>query len=499
MELQFNKSRVRYLTDAAGDVRNTELTHEGKLPDGMPDIGRVLTSWGQVVIRSKEWNRDEIIVTGGLMVWTLYVPEDGTEVRSVENWIPFQLKWEIPSDAREGIIRVAPMVRFVDSRGISARKIMIRAGIAAMGQAFSPADCEVSIAGEVPEDVEVLTRVYPVKIPAEAGERAFLLDEEVTLPESQPQVEKILSVSLNPVATEKKVLGGKAVFKGNGNLHLVYRCPEGRVRTCDWELPFSQYAQLDGDYSPDAGADIRMAVTNLETDLLDAGKIRLKAGLLGQYLIDEQQLLELTEDAYSPMRDLELSCDALNMPSVLEERRESLIAEQKIAGQTGQSVDVNFLPDYPRIHRNGQNIRLEVPAVFQVLYYGEDGSLQSSNIRWEGSLQIPAEEETSVQVHIPANGKGEMTAEPDAMNLTGTIPIQLRTMAGTNLPMVTGLTLGEIRQPEESRPSLVLCRAGNETLWDIAKRCGSTVSAIREANDLQSDPPDNRMLLVPVS
>ena len=128
MGLQFQSTTCQCLKAASREVRNAELTQEVRLRDGMPDIGRVLTSWGQVVLRSKEWQGNLVTVTGGIMVWILYAPEDGTPPRCIDAWVPFQLKWELEESGGEGPIRVYPLLRFVDSRGIAARKLMVRAG-----------------------------------------------------------------------------------------------------------------------------------------------------------------------------------------------------------------------------------------------------------------------------------------------------------------------------------------------------------------------------------
>ena len=496
MELQFEKTAVPVLNTALQEIRNLELTHEVKLSDGMPDIGRVLTSWGQILLRSKEWNRDEISVSGGVMIWTLYLPEDGTEPRSVESWVPFQMSWDIGAETREGAICMIPLLRFVDGRGTSSRKMMLRAGISALAKAYSPSEREIFRPGEVPEDVQLLNRTYPVRVPKEAGEKVFLLDEELSLPESQPGIEKLISYVLKPDVGERRIVGNRFVFKGNGNLHLVYRCPEGKIRTWDFELPFSQFAELDDRYSDEAKGDIHLAVTSLEMDLPDSGKLRVKAGMVGQYLVDDQLLLELTEDAYSPIREVEPMRESLPIPSVLDERTEYVTAVQSVPGLSGQSADVNFLPDFPKQRKNGE---LELPGLFQVLSYGEGGSLQSTNARWEGKTGYATEEHTSVQAVPQIVGQPEGIPGSDGMNLGARMRLWLRTDAETELPMVTGLSLGERQEPEPGRPSLVLCRAGDADLWTIAKRNGSTVKAIMEANGLETEPEESRMLLIPIS
>jgi hypothetical protein len=64
--------------------------------------------------------------------------------------------------------------------------------------------------------------------------------------------------------------------------------------------------------------------------------------------------------------------------------------------------------------------------------------------------------------------------------------------------MVTSLEAGETVQKNADSPSLILRRTGSESVWDIAKACGSTVSAIWEANGLESEPQEDQMLLIPV-
>jgi hypothetical protein len=64
--------------------------------------------------------------------------------------------------------------------------------------------------------------------------------------------------------------------------------------------------------------------------------------------------------------------------------------------------------------------------------------------------------------------------------------------------MVTGLEIGEINAADPGRPSLILRRAGNDSLWDIAKSSGSTMDAIRKANALEEEPNPAQMLLIPI-
>lgn len=499
MQLNFQKSVCAYLDPVLREVQNQEQTQELKLSDGLPDIGRILSAWGQVILRGKEWRGDGIAFSGGVMVWVLYAPEDGSAPRCIESWIPFQMKWDLADAHREGNIRIHCLLRFVDARSVAARKILIRCGVAAMGEAFLPGEAEMGVPGELPEDVQLLTNTYPVRLPREAGEKVFLMDEDLTLPGSCPLPEKLIYYAMEPKVTDEKVMANKVVFRGSGNLHVLYTSQEGELNSWDFELPFSQFADLEGSYSADAQADIRMALTSLELELDDESHLRLKCGLLGQYLVDDRQLLTLVEDAYSPSRQVELDTEDLRLPVILEQKRMPIQASQSVHQDAKSIVDVGYLPDMPRQRRTGDTVQLELPGQFQVLFCGEDGSLQSGTARFEGSEQLDAGEDSSLSAAVlmgpraqgePYNGSIELKAEPELL---------LTSMAREGIPMVMGLELGEVREADPGRPSVILRRTGESRLWDIAKSTGSTVEAIKKANALENEPVRDQILLIPVS
>lgn len=494
MQLQFSKSAIRCLGTALQDVRTAETTQELRLPDGMPDIGRVLTTWGQIQLRSKEWQGSSVMITGGVMTWTLYAPEDGTEPRSVESWLPFQMRWELPESDHEGTLRVQPMLRFADSRSLSSRKMMVRASVSAQIQGMYPIEQAISTAGELPEDVQVLTNTYPVRLPVESGEKTFLVDEELMLPE--PGAEKLLGIMVTPDISEKKVLTNRIVFKGILNVHLAYRDADGKVHSRNLPMGFSQLTELDRSYSTEAQSDIRMAVTSLEADL-DQGKLRLKCGLTAQYLVDDRHLLELVQDAYSPFRQIKVESSDLKLPVILEDRTEFMTAEQTVPGQHEQPADMVFLPEFPRVRQTEDAIELQFPGMFQGLVYDENDTLQGISSRWEGKLTLPSHEDSRIQSSV-AGGDVQPMTSADGMILSAPLSVGMRTVADQEFSMVSALELGELQEPDPNRPSLILRNASGESLWELAKSSGSTVTVISAANGLSGEPMAEQMLLIPV-
>mgnify|MGYP002443882273 FL=1 len=86
-----------------------------------------------------------------------------------------------------------------------------------------------------------------------------------------------------------------------------------------------------------------------------------------------------------------------------------------------------------------------------------------------------------------------------SVTVKGEVPLEMTSESSRGFSMITGVELGEEKEPDANRPSLILRRAGDGRLWDIAKESGSTMDAIRKANGLQEEPAAGQMLLIPVS
>ena len=174
MEIPFEKRSEKFWQQKSYTPVTREESQECKLPESMPDVGRVIAAWGQAVLRGKEWRSDHIGLNGGVMVWVLYAPEDGSGPRRVESWVPFHIRMDHSCDGEDGVIRAETVLCAVDARSISSRKLMLRCQIGMMVQTLMPRTAELYSPAQLPEDIQVLDRVYPMVLTRETGEKTFL-------------------------------------------------------------------------------------------------------------------------------------------------------------------------------------------------------------------------------------------------------------------------------------------------------------------------------------
>ena len=497
MQLQFEKQGISCLQTIKREVQSQEQTQEFRISDGMPDIGSIIGAWGQVILRSKEWQGDGMSVSGGTMVWVQYLPEEGGQPQCVESWLPFQMRWSFPQTQHDGTIFVQCGLRSVDARSLSARKMMLRTNVSVLAWAMERGEHELFAPVDVPEDVQMQTRNYPMQLPAEAGEKAFSLEETVSLPPSAPRPESLVSYSLQPEITEEKMMGDKVVFRGNAVLHILYGADDGGQYAWDFDLPFTQYSELDGEYGDDAEVMLWPCVTALEMDR-EEEKLTMKAGLVCQYRISHRPVVQVVEDAYSPRRSVTPVRRDLELPGILESKSHTIHAQQNSPVDGMRLTDVQFLPQSVRLRNTGEEVAMELPGTFQMLYYDMEGNLHQAAQNWEETMTMPVGQGSTVEATMWPAGKPQGNLMSGSAQLSTDVKLMTETVSSTPIPMVTALELGELQQPDPLRPSLILCRSQGQTLWEMARKHGSTVTAIQQANGLQSEPEAQQMLLIPV-
>lgn len=493
MEMQLKKEPLSYLEPVVCSGRELEQTQQIRLPEGMPDIGKVLGVWGQSVLRSKEWRADGVSISGGVLVWVLYAPEDGSQPRALDGWIGFQGKWDLPEGSPDGTVLVQPIVRTLDAQSVSPRKLLVRAGLGISCMALCRREAEYSVAGELPEDVLLRREQRPLRLYAEAGEKGFVLEDN--LPLSGEGTGKIVSCTAQCLLTDRKVVGDKLAFRGSTEVHGLFLTEEGMPVSRHFTLPFSQLIQLEKAYGSDGEADISFCITNLETENDAEGQTRLKLGITAQYAISDVTNLELLTDAYSPHREVKLSWDTVDVCAILDRRWETVSADTALPEDADNALDLFGMWEEPVWDRTEEGIRLEASGSAQLLYrQGE--SLNAALLHWQGTCALPAREDGRLAVTAFQGTQPQLN--PAAGQLTGGCAFCLTVLGGKGIHQVSAIELGELQPKQTDSPSLILCRAGEQDLWTLAKTHGSTVEAILEANQLEGEPEKEKMILIPV-
>lgn len=496
MELQFHKKSLRCMRQVAWETKNEEQTLEIRVTEDMPPIDKILAAWGQPIIRTKEWDGDQASVSGGVLAWILYDAQNGAGPQKVEGWIPFQFKWELTDSVRDGVFHTQWLLRSIDARLTGAGKLMVRASVSALGRGMEETSYDLYTPGELPADIQINTEELAFCIPAEAGEKVMHLDEEMVIPPGRGEIDTVLAYMLRPTITEKKLMSDKFVFRGVAKLQVIYMGTDGRIHTYETDIPISQYTQLEREYGPDARLQLIPELSELELERTDPTRLRVKGSVIGQYAVWEVQTANVVTDAYSNRREVELQMAELSLLDMIGEEKVEHSVFCAASPSVSEAVACTMWMGQPVV-KNGENGGVCVlEGNGQVLYYDDQGLLCAESKAWDGGVEFTGEGQ--LQTMVSPNGFAAFCVEPEGTGLLQVMHLNTVDIRNRNVNLVSGLTFGDVKKADPGRPSLILCSTGGKSLWQLARECGSTVSHIRMANNLEGDPEPQKMLVIPV-
>lgn len=500
MELAFEEKKMPYLAPVAHQVLTQEETAESIVPDSCPDMERIVECTGRVLLRSKDCREGSVTVTGGIQAQILFQAEGENILRVLETYLPFSIRLENAALTGDAAVLCQCRIRSIDGRMQNPRKAMARVQVACEIAAFVPAEQSIWTLPET-EGLEVRRRTIPLLQMRAWGEKSFAITEESELPSGQPAVAELLRWDVSPQLAETKLLGSRAVFKGSAVFHMLYRDAEGALRTWSFELPFSQYAELDQECGEDVTIQLVLTGAELEMDGQGEGRTLLPTiHLLAQCIAGVQEEVEIIEDLYSTKEQVTPQTQPLQAVSRLDLQQMRQNVRQSIDGAAKETLDATVYLDFPTQERQGETVQVTAPALVSVLYLDEDGQAQCAQRRMEVSCETQLHPDCQLLAQAVPAGESYATPTPDGMEVRFAADFTLESMAQETVDMVCGAEVSERPDTGEERPSVVIrAAAPGESLWALAKSCNTTVAAICAANGLDSDAViAGTMLLIPV-
>lgn len=497
MERSFEASTLDYLKRILQKSLEQEETSQIIVPDSFPDVGRVVDCFGTVCLRSKEIRSGSVTVSCGIDAGILYVPEDGGEMKRIETYLPVTVRMDAPDLQETDKVQYTCQIKAMDCRLANSRKLLLRVSLLSFFEAFTPAQTEL-YRPDSETALQTLQSSYPVILPAEYQEKSFSLSEESELPPGQVFPERLEKCQPRLEVTECRLAGDKAMFKGSLSLRLLYTAQSGEPSVWSFEIPFSQYVQLDREYGEEEAA-IELALTGLEAAVSpQLNGFTVSANLLAQCLVSERKELTLVEDAYSVTEDFQPHWVQYEPMGRIDRQLLHQTVRAEGSGGVKRVLDSTVFLGEPVQTRQEDQLQLQLPISANVLWEDEDGQLQGMHVRTEAKWELAMAE------GCVCWSRARLEAEPYAAPAGGGAELRCQlAMTAETYPQTgaRGICGGEETPRQTGQLPAVVVRAvePEETFWSVAKSYHTTVEAILQANPSAKDRREEKeLLLIPL-
>lgn len=492
--MELKKWAARYFEMICESQATVETGAEMIVPDLYPDISRIIDCSGQACIKEKVKYEDKLEITGLVRAGVLYVPEDGGGVARVDVNIPFAHSFECMADEEHALSRARLLT--IDAHAVNPRKIQVTVALLVELDGYRPKTLE--IAEDVDGECEVLKSAWQAYMPIAVRGKAFTAVEEIELSAAKPPIEELLKVDVRLLPGDVKPVGSKVILKGTAMIHMLYRSGNEPI-SAEHEFPFSQILEMEG-LEDGADVELDLQLTGLEMDVRAA--VSMEARLVTVTLHFDAQAVAWAERHFEAISDLysvekrarpEFAPVALTRLVDRSSKRQAVRESIEVGEDVGTVVDAQVLL-WPAAVRD-EGISCEATA--SIVYLNEDN--QYSNLTRRITVHCPLE--NAIPYRAKALLAGEVTAVPtsEGLELRFLVDFELTGTESFAINTVTGISLEEAAETEP-HPSVVLrrCMQG-ESLWDIAKRYGTTRRDLAQANGIE-DPDavaQGALLLIP--
>lgn len=474
------------------------------LPDYEPEVFRLLKTRVQPVIQQIHVNGNRLELGGVCNISVFYLGEDQSTLQATRQSAPFSKTLELKREAGpDSTVQCIPRCYFVNARAVSSRRLEVRCGISlrtkVMDQTVRP----------------VITEADGIQIHKTSvnccGERitamkSCTMSEDLELGQAKPAFHSLLDTSYQITLTEKKIMANKMIIRGDLLTRILY-CPEGggKPETMEWSEPVSQIIDLPG-IDEEYTCDVQAGQVNgtFETMRGDGECRTLSAEwtMLFAAVCDKNEEKVVTDDGFS--------CQFASSPVT------EIVPLNRIAAAVNQTVPVTTTMAIQQIEsllsiltsmgesscrfEDGKLI-LSGTVEVTVLYCTPDGIMTADkSVLFESVLDAPSGvENVSFSPAITVSSAGG-TLNSDGIDLRLQLSVSGTLYQTVQARLLTDMQVDENQPLSRSDAALRICYAEpQENLWEIAKRCRTSLSAIMEENGLQSERVSQRqMLLIPM-
>ena len=477
------------------------------LPEYVDDIETVLSCALTGEIESVSPVDGRVSVEGHGLIKLLYISKDGA-VHCFESAVPFSRFADIPGFTPQDCLSVSVKTQYVNCRLVNPRRFDAHGSIVISLRTSRLSECEAVSAAEG-AGLQLKTEKLAVSNAYCVNEKPFTLSEMLEIGQELPSIAQIISVSASPFVGETKLISQKALVKGDMTVGIIYISDEKQSRICSaqFTLPISQIVETDkSDESCRCLTRVEVLGTAYSVKADSDGEIRLadisvSARVKVSVFKDEE--ISLVTDAYSTEYEIECERKKLEARRLREQFTDTCLCRSSFSSQGREIKDILSLTarDVTSCvsHRDTTLTVSGTAKVGMIIEYA-DGEKGYAEKQLEYEYRREAADGSIIcESTVRANTSGFLLTSPSNADIRVEIEIDAAVFEIRSISPVTGITVNDGCRKSPCRAAVTLYYPDrDESVWEIARKYNTTVSAVVEENQLENGKIQaGKMLLIP--
>ncbi len=514
--MQLVKKEIR--TNNHKATKNVQLTidEDFNVTDSKQDIDKIITSRGQVMIDDTEPMVDRIRVKGHVSYRILYsVAKAEGELDSMEGSVPFEETINVDDLLPSYDTSVTCEIEDLNISMIHSRKIEVK-GLLQMKINVTEQDTIEGATGmENGENIQCMYKKVPYTRTVADQKDIFRVREQMTIPQSKPNIRTLIwhSVTVNEVET--KPLDNKINIHGELEIFLIYRAEEQMpLQYLNLDIPFTGEVDCAGSMegmTADIGVALGETQLNVEPD--EDGEERvlnLEANLELDIRIYQEEELELLGDMFSTTACINIETETFDHESLLTRNNAKTRIVERLKRKENQAgiLQVCYVEGNVKIddtHTTEEGIVVDGAVEVNIIYIAEDDNrpMNSLNGFLPFTYLVEAKDisqDTVYHIRPTLEQISSIMLGSDEVEIKAVINLSIIAFEKKKCKVITDMSVSEIDYEKMNQLAGIIGYMVQEedTLWNIAKRYYTSIDTIRKVNQLERDEltPGQKLIIV---
>ncbi len=506
MDISLNHKEYKILrTDKDNSVEEI-VEAELSLPEYMPEILRIIKSTAEPKINSCKLIGDRVTVDGVCELCMVYTAEDGC-IYAFSQSRPFTRYCESSEFADAVDTNAQITVSYVNCRATGTKRAEIKSGLnIKLNIYFSENEDIISVDDSFPMEKKIQT-INALSLGCKKT-RSFSMSDTISL---EKPCAFIISKKANAVLAEIKKISNKIMLRGEAIVEICYVNSDNRALSekIVHVIPINQIIELEG-FEERFTGNVSLKVNGI--DIIPKGEqnsfvtaFDIALNIDACATMWEETELSLICDAYCVDSNIDLKKQELIFYDCLNELSETYIYENSftVSGEGVQNI-VASEADITGVKAGCSDGELALEGNMCVSFIVRDtanslsGSSKVFDFVYKKKLDFctdnilcqPDINVISLKCNVKSSNIIEVRAE---MKITGFV------VRKVYADVVTDIAPCDIPINRRRMPVTVYFPDNeNESLWSIARRYNTTVSAIAEENGISGDTTEKlKILFIP--
>lgn len=497
-------------------VNRSEIVYEGSaeqpvdcdvtLPDYCPDIMRILRCTITPGIATAGASGDRVTAEGTAVVRVIYVSDSG-RISCYEQTVPFSKSINVSGLEENVCVRAVASTQYCNCRAVNQRRADIH-GCIAISFTVTAIKKQEILCGVNGAGVQLRKKSMKISDMICRLEKMFVLNEVKELDEDSPAVLRILHTRACARVSEVKAITNKILLKGEVWAKITYCTDDGQVCCVEHTMPISQIIEAEG-IDENTNNCVHLDVCSFEAvpKADSAGEMKLMditARVTAFVTACCEKELETVCDAYSTEYEADCEKQMMSLETLSGTFSDICLCRGTIEAPEAVAdiTDVWCTGVTEKSFIVSGKVKISGSLSVCVLYQSAD----SQPCMAEKSIDYEYERDVSVQ---GANARCEPWVYPGecvaSAGGSGKIEIKAEINISAEIyeinedRIISNISVDESKTRQSTAAALTIYYSEEgESVWNIARRYNTTVEAVMNENNLDSETVGSRrMLLIP--